>query len=235
MNMKLSLLMLLISTTLFGHQEKELFLKAVAYYQEGNVQEALSLYQSIAQKSPAVLYNIGICYSVLGDYAQALSAFRNAEQNADPELMVKLDGAIQKVKNKLGHPIDSSQYRLFLLFTSYVSIFVVQILFLFFLMLLMVLWWFRLGTRLRVAFILIGLVSTGLFCAFDYWLSSCHYAVIIESDVPLYAGPDVEYHKLFSLPKGQEVKVVEEQQSWYKVYSNGMYGWLEDKNLERLI
>ncbi len=235
MNIKLSLLVLLVSATVFGHQEKELFLKAVSYYQEGNVQEALTIYQSIAQKSPAVLYNIGICYSVLGDYAQALSAFRNAEQNADPELMVKLDGAIQEVKKKLGHPIDSSHYRLFLLLTSYVSIFVVQVLCLLCLLLLMVLWWFRLGTRLRVAFILIGLVSTGLFCAFDYWLSSCHYAVVIESDVPLYAGPDAEYHTLFHVPKGQEVKVVEEQQSWYKVYSNGMYGWLEHKNLEQLI
>ncbi len=236
MNMnKLLVVVVVWIGSIAAHQQKELFLKGVAYYDQGNIKEALSLYQSIAEKSPAVFYNIGMCDRALGNYPQALSAFRNAEQNADPLLMKKLNTVIQDVKKKLNQPLDSSYYRLFLFFASYISIFFVQILFLGCLFWLMILWWLRLGSRLHKVFIFIALMSAGFFCGFDYWLSRSNYAIVIHNDIPLYAGPDVEYHKLFSLPAGQEVKVVEQQQSWYKVYSNGMYGWLEEKNLERLI
>lgn len=218
-----------------ANQTQETFLKACARYDQGHPQEALDLYELVEPKTPSVLYNIASCYYALGNHTKALVFYRKAQKHGNAQLCKKAHEAIIKIQDSLQVAHDSHWYTKALIVESYVAIGLVQILFLALLILLIVCLWWRLMATLKIAFLSILLVMAGMFCVFDYWFSHRTYAVVLHDDVSVYAGPDKEYHKVATLRSGQEVKVVEESQSWYKVSFQEFQGWIEQIDLDRII
>lgn len=219
----------------YANQTQETFLKACAQYDQGHVKEALSLYESLEHQTPSLLYNKGLCQYMLGEYAKALSSFRKVERQGNTRIAKKAHEAIIIIQKKLQVPHDSHWYTTALLAESYVALYLVQFLFLLLLITILVLFWFKLFTGLKVFFLSILLVMSGAFCAFDYWFSHQIYAVVVHEQAAVYTGPDREFHKIGQLRLGQEVKVVEESQSWYKVSFQELIGWVEQTDLDLII
>jgi tetratricopeptide (TPR) repeat protein len=61
---------------------QEVFLKGNVAYLAGNIDGALKLYQTIDPKGPAVWYNLGNCYYRIGNYPEAIVAWRRAQKDA---------------------------------------------------------------------------------------------------------------------------------------------------------
>lgn len=231
MKMVVALVYLLGFGVLFANQTQETFLKACAQFDKGHVREALELYTSLDVQSPTLWYNIGCCYYILGQYAQALVAFRQAERTGTISLVKKTAIMVRKVQEKLELSPDTHWYRTALLAESYIALFLVQLLFLALLLGLIVCLWFKLIGRVKLIFLGLFLLIAGSFCVFDYWFSHQQYAVVLSDSAAVYAGPDKEFHKLGTVRRGQEVKVVQEAQSWYKVSFQELQGWIEQTDL----
>lgn len=212
-------------------QTQETFLKAGAYYEKGKVTEALELYKKISLPYPSVLYNSGLCYYALGQYAQALVAFKKAERLGTRQLFNKASQAIALTQKKLGVPEDPSFFNISWLIHTFLPGDGVRFLFLLVLALFsLIVALGRSTVRLTVAAITF-LLMTGTCCAYDYWFSCQRYGIVLSKDAFVYAGPDKQFHKVSEIRVGQQVKVVEHQQSWYKVYFLGGQGWVQETDL----
>lgn len=217
-----------------AHQVKETFLKALAEYNHGRLQESVELYESLKEKTPAVLYNSGLCYYQLGNYAKALACFRKVEKRGNHQVVKKAQKMEALTKQKLGFSSDSYWYTTVITIKSWVSTFVFQLLFLLFCTFSVFLFYFKKIKRLESVFFVIALTAITMVTFIDYWFSCQVYAVVLQKEVQVYAGPDKEFHKVATLQFAQEVKVVEEKQSWYKISFQNFQGWVEQIYLEKI-
>lgn len=232
--MKKLLLFLIVfaQVNLFADQTQEAFLKAGAGYEQGRVKQALELYEKITVPYPSVLYNRGLCEYALGSYARALADFRRAQRTGSQELFAKASRAVALTQQKLGLAHDSSLFHFRMAAHTVVSGDFLRLLFLMVMAGLALLVMLRRSTRVRLLVFTILLVSVGACCGYDYWSKKQVYGVVIVPQAILYAGPDKEFHKVGEVPAGHQVKVVQHDQSWYKVYLYAGQGWVEQADLE---
>lgn len=229
--MKIMGFVLLISFALQADQTQETFLKAGAYYEQGKITSALELYKKIENPYPSVFYNRGLCHYSLEHYSHALADFRKAQRLGNQELYHKASQAVILAQKKLGIVEKSSFFEMAIAFHKWIPAEVVRVLF------LLLLTFFSLGVwsgRASRRFVVGGffcLVMTGIGCGYDYWFSHQHYGVVIPKVACVYAGPDKQFHKVGEVPIGHQVKVVEEDHSWYKVYFPAGQGWVERADL----
>lgn len=220
--------------TVSAHQAKETFLKALAEYNQGHIQQSVELYESLEQKTPAILYNSGLCYYRLDNYGKALTCFRKVERRGNHEVVKKAQAMQALIKQKKGFSADSYWYTTIITIKSLLSPLFVQILFLLLSVFFVLLLYLKRLKGLKCVLLGSALVLMTIVTLTDYWFSSQVYAVVIQSEVVAYAGPDKEFHKVATLHAGQEVKVVEEKQSWYKVSFQNFQGWVEQIDLEKI-
>jgi tetratricopeptide (TPR) repeat protein len=220
-----------LSAVAHADQTQEAFLKAGAYYEEGRIAQALELYKKIQVPYPSVFYNCGLCYYALEQYPEALVAFRKTQRIGNREVYKKASDAVILSQKKLGIADTASFFETALAIHALIPADLFRFLFLLVLALfsLVVL----LGrTTLRLVLVGVFLIlSTGGVCGYDYWFSKQQYGVIISKMASVYAGPDKEFHKVAEIPAGQQVKVVEQDHSWYKVYFPVGKGWIEQADL----
>lgn len=211
---------------------QETFLKAGAHYEQGHMKQALELYEKIDTPYPSVFYNRGLCHYSLGAYPQALADFRRAQRMGNKELFSKASQAVALTQKKLGMAPDSCIFHAQMAAHTIFSGDLVRALVIAFLMLLALLVMFNCYTVKQIV-VLIGLIiSLGSCCAYDYWFSRQRYGVVVAKQALLYAGPDKEFHRVGEVAAGQQVKVVQQDQSWYKVYFRPEVGWVEQGDLE---
>ena len=220
-----------LSAVVHADQTQETFLKAGAYYEEGRVARALELYKKIQAPYPSVFYNCGLCHYALEQYPEALVVFRKAQRLGNREVYKKASHAAVLTQKKLGITGTTSFFETALTMHALMPADWVRFLFLLVLALfsLMVLL-DRATTRL----LLVGsflLLTTGVGCGYDYWFSKQQYGVVISKMAFVYTGPDKQFHKVGEIPAGQQVKVVEQDHSWYKVYFPVGKGWIEQADL----
>ncbi len=233
MNIRYSFL--IIFTLLQGNQDRESFLKAEAFYKEGKLEEALDAYNALAYASAVVSYNRGLCYDAMHQDSKALYAFRQAQKHADYRLLKKIEPRIQALQDRLHIPHDSFWYSVACALQSLFSAWLVQMLFLLCFAIFIFLLWFQRLRGLFALLILFGLFVTGMLTGIHYWFASQQYAVVMQEKVILFAGPQKEFHTIGDILCGNEVKVVEQDRSWYKVDFHGVQGWVEKSGLELII
>ena len=229
------LVVVINSTMIFSNQMREYFLQANAAYQEGNPHDALLLYNALEKKDPAVWFNKGLCYYVLEKYPQALVAFRQAQRGANRRLLEKIEPMLNRVQDKLQVPHDGKIQKAFLWIVSLGLFLLQQLMFLLFLALCVFFICFRKNRGLLSYFLISGLVLFGFLCAVHYYVDHQKKGVIMHDKVILFVGPHKEFHGIAELHAGVEVKVVEQDQSWYKVDFHGVQGWVEKPGLELII
>lgn len=235
--MKKIVLVALIVSPFFcvANQRQETFLKACAEFDAGHVAKALELYSSLEPQTPSILYNRASCYYLLGKYEKALTCARLVQKKGTREVAYKAQILIGEIQTKLSLKRDSAWYTVALLMQSYVSLVLVQLLFLFLLFFFVIALWRNALGPVRAVFLVSTLAFVGAFCGFDYWFCRQQYAVVIGNGVKVYAGPDAQFHVVGTVQAGQEVKVVEESQSWYKVSFQELQGWIQKTDLDKII
>ncbi len=220
-----------LSAAVHADQTQETFLKAGAYYQEGRVAHALELYKKIEAPYPSIFYNCGLCHYALEQYSGALVAFRKAQRLGNREVCKKASSAVVLTQKKLGITNDSSFFETAVTMHALIPGDWVRFLFLLVLALFSLMVWLgRETTRLLVVGIFLLLI-TGTACGYDYWFAKQHYGIVISKMACVYAGPDKQFHKVADLPMGQQLKVVEQDHSWYKVYFPVGKGWIEQADI----
>lgn len=217
---------------------EEIYLKAHAAYQAGDSAKALSLYQSIEPKGPAIWYNMGNCYFNQQQYADAIVAWRRAQKNLPWSDYKKLEQYIGDSYNALGVAYSTSgltnliNFFLWLIYT--VSLFIWQLLFL-------VLWIFLLWLLPRfivqkrylklIGFCLITLAAGGI-CFARYYNQRYPYGIVTKKTISVYAGPGRDYASLATAHALDVMRSKDERDGWLKVHSSLFgYGWVQKEDL----
>ncbi len=212
-------------------QTQETFLKAGAYYEQGRVAQALELYKKIQAPYPSVFYNSGLCHYALEQYPEALVALRKAQRLGNRELYKKASHAVVLTQKKMGVSETSSFFETALKVHTMLPGDWMRFLFLLVLGLFSVMVFLGRSTPRFLMMGVLLLLITGTSCGYDYWFSQQQYGVVIAKGAFVYTGPDKQFHKVAEIPAGQQVKVVEQDHSWYKVYFPAGQGWVEQADL----
>lgn len=220
------------------NQKEELFLRANKYAEEQDWNAAIALYEKIEPKGVGLLYNMGVCYNAVGDYARALGVWLRAQKMASYEQKKQLESVILLTKAQIdGKPIswfDWAHRQVTLLF-GFMTLFGMQLLFLF-------MWFFYLLFSIRARknggrdkkwlqksvqgglLFMLSFLSVGIFIRYDEMMSM--QAVIVASQSNLYAGPAEMYQTIGALEAGNIVTIVESRADWCKVYTKDGMGWV---------
>lgn len=237
MNKTIHLCMIIMScffTALNANKYDEQYHKASKLFAQKEYQQALDLYASLEPQGAITYYNQGVVLYHLKEYARALAFFRKAHFYADAALQKKIAFNVAKTQEKLGVPVDPWWYSWLLLVQSYCSLFLFQLIFL----ISSYLFYFSISQhtifeKMRVPALVLFLLSGSVVGA-KYWVLKQHSAVVITQNGKLFAGPNNEFHEVADLKYGQEVKVVDQEESWYKMlYPHGK-GWIQKSNVEEV-
>lgn len=229
------LLTFLMVLPTFAGKHNENYYRASKFFKEGNYTEALEAYQSLVPQGPITYYNQGVVLYYLQRYGQALAAWRKAQLYAKPALQKKLAFNCLQVQKKLDLPKDTWLSKFFITIQSYCSLMFFQVLFL-----IMWIGWYAsffapytLLEKIR-PFLFVGACVCGFVVATLYWATHTKRGIVIASEAKLFTGPNSEFHTLADLKEGQQVKVVGQEESWYKVLYNDSTGWIQKTDLEEI-
>jgi tetratricopeptide (TPR) repeat protein len=86
------------------------------------------------------------------------------------------------------------------------------------------------------AFLALGACGTGTLLAGRLYLAErVEQGIVLPDAIPVKEGPDPNYQSLFSVHAGLRVRITEKEQDWVRVrLSNGLEGWLRERDLGRL-
>src|SRR4051812_6742215 len=94
----------------------------------------------------------------------------------------------------------------------------------------------RVGLWAGFAFVIIATaLSAALLGGRVYLAERVEQAIVLPDSVQVKEGPDPNYRAVFSVHAGLRVRVTEKEQDWVRVrLSNGLEGWLKERDLGRL-
>lgn len=214
---------------------QEVFLQANQLYDEKQFESACAAYQSLDPKDCSILYNMGNCYYKLGDHAQAIAHWHQAEKRAQDSLLSHIRSNIVVSLDVAGIPNAQRNSVLAFRLMGDIALIWFQLLFLF---LLFALFFFiknnNHGKKYRMFFgtlLLIATVSSGIILVIKYKSLKQRRGIVMKSNVSLLSGPDEQYHVLASLPAASCVDVIQERDSWCKVRNNSVIGWIVKDSL----
>ena len=217
---------------IFAGDDQEFFLRAHTYYAEKNYDAALKMYDMITHKGSAVLYNMGNCFFYKDDYPHALVYWSRAEAGASSSEYNLIQHNKELVFKRLGmqRNIGWLKYGIeYVRHQPYVSLFILQILFLIF-------WWLLLlamrkkqnGLQKTVrAFLCVCVMIFGFIISVEYSNYGVQSAIIAKKEGKLLAGPDNSFPVLSSLMYADCAAIKEVRDGWYKVQYADKIGWIE--------
>jgi tetratricopeptide (TPR) repeat protein len=207
---------------------QELFLQANQCYAKKDFKGAEHLYQKIPKKTAAIWYNLGNCAYKNGDELQALLYWQRAKKIGNSTISNDSGYNCDVVSKKLNLP--PSSYTLM----PNIPALPLQILFFctfsVFLIFNRKLWNAKRFTLLVSLSILV--MGAAAMTYASYRNSTNTYALIMHDESTMYAGPDIGYHEVAKIPKGNRVKVLEQKNHWSKICWSGYTGWMQDEKIE---
>jgi tetratricopeptide (TPR) repeat protein len=206
---------------------QELFLQANQWYEKKEYQKAAEFYEKIPKKSAAVWYNLGNCAYKNGNDLQALLYWQRAQKLGDSKTRNQSSYNISVITKKLSIPESNNIVQklpplpLQILFFCTFGVFLV---------INRKLWLAkRFAMLLGMGLLVIG---TGALTFAVYRVHTTAHGLIMHDESILYAGPDVHYHEIVQIPKGNQVIVKNKKNGWIKVSWSGQTGWMENSNIE---
>lgn len=225
-----------MALVIFGiqaRQQNENYLKAQKLYESGEKEEALQLYKLIEPRTAELLYNTAVVSYDVGQWTAALALWNSVLYKAKPELVKKIQHAIVHVLDEHGLEKDADWYQFGVWQQSYFSLLMLQCLALF----LWFLWYFS-GwctyvhiRKIRILFLMGALFSVSEIIFIQWW----HFqkrAITVSNGAIVYAGPNADFYKMGELKAGQKIKIVDENESWYKMHYHDLKGWVEKANFD---
>ena len=196
---------------------------------KGSFAQAIDKDRAIEHMSTALLYNQGYALYGLGKYDEALVCFRTAQLNANGQLASKVEHAVVATQNKLGAEQDSDLYQLILKIQNGMSLLFMQFLFLLHLALLLF-FFFKKRWKLFIVFNCVALVLIVRLAA--YYYVHIPYLIVTAQQANIFVGPHEKFNTIAVLPRGTEVKLVDENDSWCKMLYRGSAGWVQRENVQ---
>jgi len=227
----------LIGGSLAARDVQETVLRAHKLFEQGSIDQALELYDSIEKKGPATWYNKGLCHYKKGDFVGALVCLKKAECDASwselPDIYYTIDLIHKSLDREQHSSAVDSIYRVVVRALSVLTLYGWQLLFL---LLWVILLFFaaRLIRRQRylsltMLSLLVILSASALFM--KHGLCNSQYGIVLKDNLVVYAGPDEAFHELGSLAQAHQVSICEHQDKWLKVRSGDYAGWVCDDNI----
>jgi Bacterial SH3 domain len=230
-------ILFVFASTSHGHDiigDHLLFNQAATCYKQRDFEKALNTYETISQKTGAVLYNMGLCHHYLAHYPEAIAYLRGAQKNVGYKKYLVVNDIINQSMQKAGIPVasDSLWYTRLLYQYGARPIFWTQIglLFAFLMIFLSLLYYKRRLSKWR-RLLLYG-VQFGLLC----WLVLTYYnqslqSGIIKNPTTIHVGPHANSPVIAQFGECTSVTIKKKSDGWYKVYGNGILGWIFQENI----
>lgn len=235
---------LIFQSPVFGQQP--LFDEANSHLSEGRYQQAIEIYQSIAEdgfESGALWQNLGVAYTRLDSLGKAKYYFLKAEKFSETKQQAK--SALQYVNNQFPRQsaiLPALPWIRFINFlTNNIGLRVIVFVAMFLLytgIAFKIGAWFR--SDLQKPFNYVSYTSIGfsviLFACsiiIQYQQSRYSTGVMIDREAPVYQRPEENSSIISTAYEGYTMQVnkdeSEEQPSWkYVRLENGMYGWIQN-------
>ena len=238
--MRVFILSMILCQQIFSvHQDKDqlLFSHGNECFLRGQFSEARNSYEKIETKSLSVWQNMGNCFFNEKNYACALLCWKRAEFGANWFQLGILFSSEQKAKNML-HLVSDAWWKtklkrfIFCVSKKIVlnSLFCVLLFLLFFLYRCWN-WSSKFGfakCNCKIIWILIfGIITL----SFMWWQQKQMFclgrSIAMQSNVIVYAGPDITFHQKFKILQGEELYIINTDTKMYKVVYNNKIGWVE--------
>ena len=216
---------------------------ANTFYEEGNYEEALQAYTSVAQKIPNghVYFNIANCYFRLNEIGKALFYYKKAEKliPRDPELVANLNYVRSLAKDKIEDASFNSitkkaffWYYFFNLKTLVIIAVIINFLFcgtLFFKFFKKDSEFVQWGTYILFCINMIFIITT---VAKFYNENYTQIGVVVVDETDVRSGFGIGGSVLFKLHEGAELLVLETNNEWAKIeLADGKKGWVSSKDI----
>lgn len=241
--------LLLLGSPCMG-QNQALFDKATASYNQGNYEEASSLYEQILEggaHSAALYFNLGNAYYKQNEIAPSIYYYEKALllEPGDPEILNNLAYAQNMTLDDISPIPEPDLERLYkkLLFSFSMNTWAFIGIFFMFLFVGMYLYFLGSGRPNRKR---LGLISSGialvlaLFCTGFSYLRYRAYqetqpAIIFNREITVRSEPNKESSPVFLLHEGTKVQVMDSLDAWLKIeLADGQSGWAEGDALRLL-
>lgn len=216
---------------------EEVFFKANQAYKEGRFQEAVDGYSSLlgsGEESGHLYYNLGNAYFRLDRLGPAILNYEKARRviPRDADLNFNLRLARDQTQDAIVEPRGFIKTAFFwidsLSLDELLRVFIVLNLFFWAILLIRLFlraeWTYYLTLILLIAWLLAGL-SSGLK---GYQEETANRAVILEKEVAILAGPDIQDTVLFKLHEGTRVRHERREEGWRLIaLPDGKRGWIK--------
>jgi len=250
MNRTFAPLLLLLGVPLLAHAGTDALLKSAQdAYSQGDYEQALVRYDSVntTQSSASLLFNIGNCWSKLGDTPHAILYYERALRAAPgaEDIQANLDQARTKVVDRVNElpgftlgslwdrlqgGTDVDQWARRSLWACAITALLVALSF-----------FLRQAALKRILLSVgaLGFVMTvcaaGLAAFRVHEVDSRMEAIIMQPKVDILGEPHEGATTLFILHDGTKLSVLKEQDGWSEVkLSNGSVGWVQRSALETI-
>lgn len=216
--------------------DQEIFLQANELYRNGEIEKALQLYHSVNKKNASVLLNIGNCYYHTNKYIDALVYWKRAQKFMESLTYTMADEYSKLIRHNKENTQNMSWYmhvkNWFAWIATRFSLLTWQLLFL--------LTWFALWIgyycvrKFRWVFILLCcsvLICTATIIYVWYQRLTFRFAIALQNE-SVHIGPNTQFSTCGHLQEFDEVVIVKQNDSWYKISNNNVMGWVPADSLK---
>lgn len=237
----IALLILIIFNSLYTDDQK-ILQQAHDCCMASQWQQALDLYKTVSYKNSDILQNIGTCYFNQKNYVYALLYWQRALIDADGIKITTLLKLQDKAYKALHQESYSFLYYYFVQTVLYLPLWTLQlILILCLLFFIYITFQYLLMYDVRISLMMRCLIfcmtfifgiSVGTWYARTIILAK-NKALVVKSDVCVYAGPENTFHLVGMVQPATAVCVMSDKyQDMYHIQTEKITGWTPAQNIE---
>ncbi len=223
------IIILFLVLPVFGlTQDKEPIRTGISKLVQKDYSEAIKLFKIAARtkKTPGVYYNLALSYWGNGNKGYAIYYFKKA---------LVLYPFYTRAKIALSNITNTKEKKRLIskkiLYYSFLSLYFL----LNFYLLLSILKIIRFGKLLFAIGMIIFLIIIPVFLHYNILLKGNKAIIVERGKINLYAEPDDNSLKIYSLNEGDEITVISELGGWYQIKKGKTYfGWIKASNVKKL-
>jgi tetratricopeptide (TPR) repeat protein len=229
------MILVLMSSSIAGASNQEIFLRGNKAYQEGDYNDALDWYEQIEEKGNAVWHNMGNCCYHLQRSVDACVYWQRAQQHAACDDYCALNTQIALLDVEVV-PEKTSVLQAWILWlrshTASYSLMILQLITLIF--------WFAVCIALRremhwsIAVILLIISIFLIWMSIDLQLQRNRSYAVTNEEICVFVGPNSSYHQQGIIKQAQPVIITGEREGWYKIAYKGLAGWVQADKLVKV-
>jgi hypothetical protein len=227
-----------------GGEISQLFLEANQAYEKGDYRTSANLYEKVLNSgihSGMIHYNLGNCYTKIGQTGKALLNYRRAERlmPRDGDLRFNLQYILDQRKDKIETKSKVPFARAFFFWYYWLSIkellfIFIAVNFLFWSLSLFLL--YKQNEMLRwlrgIAFCLFLIFGISLGIK-TYAQKLIHHGIVVSSEATVRSGNGHQHSPLFILHECSEFRIHETAKGWMKIsLADGKIGWISSEAIQ---